>query len=116
MPRPPIDPARQGVAGEPFPDAEAAWFWCMREQLAAVGRAHRRAERPELRPCNATDVLRVAGRLARQGRLGRGHMRVLLHYGLQSLPPSAAATAHRRLWEEALARLEGPLRVLGIQA
>ncbi|MCS6890075.1 MAG: hypothetical protein RMK64_07970 [Rhodovarius sp.] len=120
-PRPQRHPVlRHAPRTEPFASAEEAWFWTMaaliaRQEgariLAGVGRIPR--------PCEPDDVLRCLDRLYRQRRIDLEHARVLRRFGERGIPPNPRypeeRTAHR-LWQEALSRLEWPLRVKGIVA
>jgi hypothetical protein len=69
------------------------------------------------RPCDPDDVVRCLDQLYRQGRIDLYHARVLRIWGERQMPPSASIAAERsdrKLWLEALLRLEWLLRIKGI--
>jgi hypothetical protein len=71
------------------------------------------------RPCDPDDVVRCLDSLYRQRRIDLAHARVLRIWGERQMAPSGAVAAERpdrRLWLEALQRLEWLLRVKGIVA
>lgn len=64
-------------------------------------------------PVIPTDIYRAVRHLARTGRIGRGHLRVLAHFGLREAPPDARRPDEiqaARLWAESLDRLTTVLR------
>lgn len=98
----------------PFPNAEAAWLW-----TAQVLRARQDSQvpAPPAGPCRAEDVLRCLDRLYRAGTVELLHARVLRIWGWRGGAPNPARPRERcdaRLWREAMAALEEPLRALGI--
>lgn len=113
-------PAPSVGDAEPFPSAEAAWFWfveCWQARHAGARVVAGAGDRP--RPCEPVDVLRVVDRLYRQRRLLRDHVLVLGHYGRRALAPDPRRRREQRahgLWAEALDRLAEALRVKGIVA
>ena len=71
------------------------------------------------RPCDPDDVVKCLDTLYRQRRVDLAHARILRIWGERQITPSmtvAAERKDRRLWMEALERLEWPLRVKGIVA
>jgi hypothetical protein len=89
---------------QPFCNAEHAWLWTMGALIAR-------------RPCDPDDVVKCLDALYRQRRIDLAHARVLRVWGERQMPPSpvvAAERQDRKLWIEALERLEWPLRVKGI--
>lgn len=106
--------------GVPFDSAAEAWFWCM-QCLAAREEGARITAGLALvpRPCDPEDVLVAAERLARAGRLRRGHVQVLVRAGRALLPPdpqNRATETAARLWDEALDSLATVLAARGIVA
>jgi hypothetical protein len=103
---------------EPFRTAEQAWFWTM----AALIARHSGASRPGgsvPRPCEPDDVILCLDTLYRRKRIDLAHARVLRVWGERGTAPDARLPAERieaRLWGEAMALLEWPLRVRGIVA
>ena len=102
---------------EPFRSAEQAWFWTM----AALTARHEGTSRPSgagaPRPCDPDDVVRCLDLLYQRRRIDLSHARVLRAWGERGVAPDARYPAERaeaRLWQEALERLEWPLRVRGI--
>jgi len=115
VPRP--QPQRQT---QPFESSETAWFWLQRARVARAEGARLSADpQAAARPCDPDDIVRVTRRLAVDGSLGRDHLRVLDRHGRRLTPPDARLeeeAADARLWAEALARLDPPLRAKGIVA
>ena len=67
VPRPVTD-----AEGEPFADAETAWFWYVQCRLAQLDGARVGARAGQvIRPCEPLDVLAVVDRLYRRRRLLR---------------------------------------------
>ncbi len=104
------------IPPEPFRSAEQAWFWTMGALLAR----HEGATRPGgavPRPCEPDDVIRCLDLLYDRKRIDLAHARVLRAWGERGVPPDGRYPAERRearLWQEAIERLEWPLRVRGI--
>lgn len=115
VPRPATD-----CEGEPFADAETAWFWYVQCRLAQLDGARVGARAGQvIRPCEPLDVLAVVDRLYRRRRLLREHLEVLADYGRRLLPPDPDSRRERRaahLWREALGELTPALRAKGIVA
>ena len=100
---------------EPFPSAEAAWFWTMASLDARQGT---RAPPPP-GPCRAEEVLRCLDTLYRRRRIEGLHARILRLYGRRNRAPDPSRPGERcdwRLWREAMDRLDFPLRQAGIVA
>jgi hypothetical protein len=101
---------------EPFRGAEAAWFWT----IGALMARHEGATRPcgsVPRPCDPDDVMRCLDALYHGKRIDLAHARVLRAWGERGVAPDHRYPAERRearLWQEAMERLEWPLRVRGI--
>ncbi len=104
----------------PFACAEEAWIWTMGALIARREGARFGANKgPMARPCEPDDVVRCLDQLYRQNRIDLAHARVLRAWGERQISPSAMVYAERddhRLWNEAMRRLEWPLRVKGIIA
>jgi hypothetical protein len=109
---------RHGPEVQPFPNAEDAWLWTMAALIARREGARYTANKGRVsRPCDPDDVVRCLDGLYRQRRIDLAHARILRIWGERQIAPSLAVAAERndhRLWSEALARLEWPLRVKGI--
>ncbi len=103
---------------EPFRDTEQVWFWAVGALVARRDGA--RSSGPSIRrPCDPDDVVRCLDRLSGQGRINQAHARVLQVWGERQLAPDAASARERGdagLWQEAIGRLERPLREKGIVA
>ena len=103
---------------QPFRNAEEAWLWTMAALIARREGARYTANRGVTRrPCEPDDVVKCLDGLYRQRRIDLVHARVLRLWGERQMAPNRAISAERhdhRVWEEALARLEWPLRVKGI--
>ena len=97
----------------PFASVEAAWFW-----TAASLRARQDATAPPgPGPCRPEDVVKCLDALYRQRRVELLHVRILRIWGWRGVAPNPARARERcdwRLWQEALGRLDWPLRVRGI--
>jgi hypothetical protein len=108
----------RALPAEPFRSAEHAWLWTM----AALIARHSGASRPGgavPRPCEPDDVILCLDALYRRKRIELAHARVLRAWGERGCPPDARLPAERteaRLWGEAMALLDWPLRVRGIVA
>lgn len=111
---------RFGPHIEPFASAQDAWMWTMAALIARREGARYTANRGRVgRPCDPDDVVKCLDGLYRQRRIDLSHARVLRIWGERQLAPSSTVPAERhdrRLWIEALERLEWPLRVKGIIA
>ncbi len=95
----------------PFANVAEAWFWTM-----AALRARRAGA---TRSLMAEEVLRCLDRLYRRRRIDLTHARILRIWGeRREAPPLARSgpTGDWKLWNEALQRLERPLRAKGIIA
>jgi len=103
---------------QPFGNAEHAWLWTMAALIARREGARFTANKGSVtRPCDPDDVVKCLDGLYRQRRIDLAHARVLRLWGERQMPPSPAVAAEsqdRKLWIEALERLEWPLRVKGI--
>lgn len=108
------------LRSEPFRNAEEAWMWTM-AALVARRDGHRYGARRAgvTRPCDPDDVVRCLDSLYRRRRIDLVHARILRIWGERQMAPNPAYASERcdwRLWQEALDRLEWPLRVKGIVA
>ena len=94
----------------PFRSAEAAWLWT----AAVLEARHDHARRPPAPgPCRAEDVVKCLDQLYRRRRIELLHVRILRLYGRRGRAPDpgrARERCDRRLWAEAMDRLDGPLR------
>lgn len=104
----------------PFATAEEAWFWTMAALIARHEGARISAGRGEvLRPCEPDDVVKCLDRLYRQRRIELAHARILRIWGERGTTPNPRVICERgdlRLWNEAMERLDFPLRAKGIVA
>lgn len=113
-------PARiqTGHRTQPFATAQEAWLWTMAALIARREGARYTANLGSVsRPCDPDDVVKCLDGLYRGKRIQLSHARVLRIWGERQMAPSpsvAVEQSDRRLWIEALARLEWPLRVKGI--
>ncbi|MGE4218508.1 MAG: hypothetical protein AB7G39_03585 [Alphaproteobacteria bacterium] len=112
-------PRRLGDAGGiPFDCAEDAWRWAHAGRTAQIEGARFTAGLADTpRPCEPGDVLGVAQRLHRSGRIEIEHLSELVRCGRDDAarPPSPEQQRRRkRLWSEAMDRLTGPLVAKGI--
>jgi hypothetical protein len=111
-------PIRRDPEVRPFESAEDAWLWTMAALIARREGARYTANKGRApRPCDPDDVVKCLDGLYRRRRIDLAHARVLRIWGERQIAPSLSVVADRqdhRLWVEALARLEWPLRVKGI--
>ena len=108
------------AAAQPFRSAEEAWLWTMAALVARRDGARFVAGLGAvLRPCEPDDVVKCLDRLWRQRRVDLVHARILRIWGERGAAPDPRVASERgdlRLWNEALSRLEWPLRAKGIVA
>ena len=100
----------------PFRSAAEAWFWTM-GALLARREGSGRSSGGVPRPCDPDDVVKSLDRLYCAGKIQLRHARILRIWGERQTPPDASHPGERvefELWNEALARLEWPLRIKGI--
>ncbi len=100
----------------PFRSAAEAWFWTM-GALRARRENSGRGTGGLRRPCDPDDIVLCLDRLYRGAKIDLRHARILRIWGERQIAPDTQHHAERdeaRVWGEALARLEWPLRVKGI--
>ena len=100
----------------PFPTAEAAWLWTA---AALLARRDPAAARPPPGPCRPEDVVKCLDTLYRSRRVELLHARILRIWGWRGVAPDprrAKEGCDWRLWQEAMERLDWPLRAKGIVA
>lgn len=121
----PISPNRTPLLvsldrAQAFASAEEAWFWTMAALTARREGARLSAGKGEMiRPCEPDDVIKCLDRLYRQRRIDLGHARIMRIWGERNCAPNPRMPGERgdhRLWEEAMERLDYPLRAKGIVA
>ena len=117
LPRPVALPAPRSRT-EAFRSVEEAWFWTM-AALTARRDGARIVSGAGLvqRPCEPDDVVKCLDRLYRQRRIDLQHARILRIWGerrRRPIPAQPREGGDSRLWREAMARLDWPLRVKGI--
>ncbi len=98
----------------PFPTAEAAWFWTAASLMA---RRDPDAPRPLPGPCRPEDVVKCLDTLYRNRRIELLHVPILRIWGWRGVAPDprrAKEGCDSRLWQEAMERLDWPLRARGI--
>ncbi len=102
----------------PFRDAQEAWFWTMAALVARREGSPRNVDGAgPPRPAMPEDVLHCLDTLYRRRRIDLLHARILRIWGERGIAPNLSWAAERndaRIWQEALERLEWPLRVKGI--
>jgi hypothetical protein len=101
-----------------FASADEAWLWTMGCLMARRDGARFAANIGLVsRPCEPDDVVRCLDALYRQRRIDLSHARILRVWGERQAVPNPAFASEKsdwRIWREAMARLEWPLRVKGI--
>ncbi|MGA1858758.1 hypothetical protein VH569_22445 [Azospirillum sp. 11R-A] len=114
----PLKPEPYSVEGEPFADAEEAWFWAVQAHDAKAAGARVIAGCGQVaRPCEPQDLLQVIDRLYRARKLVRDHLHVLVHYGRRQSAPEPDRFREQRahsLWQEAFTVIAPALRKKGI--
>lgn len=105
---------------QPFANAEEAWLWFSRCQLARIEGVRFTADSGDVaRPCDPDDIYRAVDRLHRRRVLAAGHVTVLGRFGCRLAPPDPWAgdtPGEAMLWAEAMDRLGVLLREKGIVA
>jgi hypothetical protein len=110
-------PAGASEDARPFASADEAWIWTMGVLLARRDGAGPITSLDAVaRPCEPDDVVRCLDRLYRQRRIDLAHARVLRIWGERQTAPPERHHGDRRLWREAMSRLDWPLRQKGIVA
>jgi len=107
------------IRTEPFRSAEEAWFWTMMALNARRDGTRNNTGSRTARPCDPDDVVKCLDTLYRRRRIDLLHARILRVWGERQIAPNPAYASERsdwRVWQEALGRLEWPLRVKGIVA
>lgn len=108
------------VVPVPFRNAEAAWFRTMAALVARREASPRGVDGVgPARPAVPEDVVRCLDQLYRNRRIDLLHARILRRWGERGRAPNPACGPERgdaAIWQEALERLEWPLRVKGIVA
>jgi len=103
---------------EPFTTAEEAWFWTMAALVARRDGARIVAGAGRVqRPCEPDDVVKCLDRLYRQRRIDLAHARIMRIWGERGEAPNPRYAGEKgdwRLWNEAMKRLDWPLRIKGI--
>ena len=112
-------PSRLAEAREqPFHSVEEAWFWTMSALIARHDGARIVSGAGLVaRPCEPDDVVRCLDRLYRQRRIDLQHARIMRIWGERGEAPDPTRPREAgdwRLWNEAMRRLDLPLRVKGI--
>ncbi|WP_043342009.1 hypothetical protein [Belnapia moabensis] len=118
-PQPSRAPGRLVEAREqPFHSVEEAWFWTMSALIARHDGARIVSGAGLVaRPCEPDDVIRCLDRLYRQRRIDLQHARIMRIWGERGEAPDPTRPREAgdwRLWNEAMRRLDWPLRVKGI--
>lgn len=105
---------------EPFRSAEEAWIWTMSALVARHEGARIVAGAgSKQRPCEPDDVVKCLDRLYRQRRIDLVHARIMRLWGERGMAPDPRQLSERndwRIWNEAMQRLDWPLRMKGIVA
>lgn len=107
---------RRRTEAEPFRSASAAWFWTMRMLLARQDGAGAAFGAGGARVCEPDDVVKCLDRLYRQRRISLQHAKVLREWGERGCAPTDPRSHDSRMWKEAMAALDMPLRNRGIVA
>ena len=107
----------EAACGQAFRSTAEAWFWTVAALTARREGARRSGPASVKRPCEPDDILKSLDNLYRSGRIDLAHARILRIWGERGHAPDPTRGAERveaDLWQQALARLEWPLRVKGI--
>jgi hypothetical protein len=101
----------------PFRNAGEAWFWTMACLTARHQGVRGTGKSAVIRSCEPDDVVRCLDQLYRQRRINLTHARILRVWGERQSAPNPTYASERgdwSIWQEALDRLEWPLRIKGI--
>ena len=112
-------PRNRLPTAEPFRSAEEAWLWAFASMAARHQGSRSRSPYARPRPCDPDDVVKCLDGLYRRRRIDLLHARILRIWGERGVPPNPNYASERsdwRLWQEAIQRLEWPLRIKGIVA
>jgi hypothetical protein len=105
---------------EPFLSAEEAWIWTMSALVARREGARIVAGAgSKQRPCEPDDVIKCLDRLYRQRRIDLVHARIMRIWGERGVAPDPRHLGEKndwRIWNEAMQRMDWPLRMKGIVA
>lgn len=98
----------------PFATVAEAWIWTMQALLARRDGARVGANRGAVvRPCEPDDIVLCLDRLYRRRVVELAHARILRIHGERGSPPPDRS-GEARLWNEAMAAMDKPLRMKGI--
>ncbi len=100
----------------PFCSGEEAWFWCCRCRLGDREKFCRQ-DNQNAKSCETNDIYISLRRLQYKGLIGPAHIKILVRFGMEQIPPSSRFGASRLqcfLWREAIDCLEQELRSKGI--
>ena len=102
----------------PFLSAEEAWFWCINAIRTTREGARVAANKSTMaRPCDPRDIMAIAARLQRQGRLKPAHLKIMRDFGHRQSPPDRRVHEEAPaalLWDAAMDQLTTPLSKKGI--
>ena len=102
----------------PFLSAEEAWFWCINAIRTTREGARVAANKSTLaRPCDPRDIMAIAARLQREGRLKPAHLKIMRDFGHRQSPPDRRVHEEAPaalLWDAAMDQLTAPLSKKGI--
>lgn len=106
--------------GEPFNNAEEAWFWfCSCLIVRGDGLRSKSDYCGSERPCEISDIHLIIKKLKRNRLISNRHLRVMVRWGQFQVPPYYDKHAKRseiRLWEEGIKALDAYLRQLNLIA
>lgn len=100
-------PSAFAVEGVPFSTADEAWIWAVQGMQSRLSGANvKPGMATTIRPCEASDVLGIADRLARAGALRGTEQQVLLLYARYGVTPMMLGPAHERSVEHWVSGIE----------
>lgn len=101
-----------------FPDAQSAWLWTMAAMVARREASPRGVDGSgPPRTALPDDIVRCLDHLYRRRRIDLLHARILRRWGERGRRPNPGCARERcdaAIWDEAMERLQWPLRLKGI--
>jgi hypothetical protein len=85
----------QQAIGTPFASADEAWIWAVKGMKSRLDGANVKGGMADVtRTCEASDIFLCARALAREGKITRREMQILLLYGNYSVAPAMLGERH----------------------
>lgn len=111
-------PSAFAVEGTPFSTPDEAWLWAVQGMQSRLSGANvKPGMATTIRPCEASDILGIADRLARTGALRGTEQQVLLLYARYGVTPMMLGPAHEKSvdhWMSGIGKLAPEMEQKGI--